>query len=369
MVRCRREVLEAPATVHGGDALLVAPRPLDFSSNVSPLGPPPRAIDALKRSLDLTKYYPDHECRAVKEAVSGYLGVEPGQVVVGCGVTELIRAIALAFIDRGDVVVTLSPTFSEYEASAALMGAGVRYVELKAEDGFKLSSDGVVESLDPTVKAVFICNPNNPTGGLMELSELRRVVEEAGRLGAVVVVDESYQEFLERPCTATSLIEDYPNLVVLRSITKPFGMPGLRVGYAVASEETARVVERARVTWSVGVLEQVAAAEALKDRSYLERLRRLIAEEKPYMARQLSSLGLKVYPSAANFLLVDVSALNVEAPELRRRLLGRGILIRDCSSFRGLGPSYVRLAIRLREENEALIEALREEVEPPCGGG
>ncbi|RLF14847.1 MAG: histidinol-phosphate transaminase [Thermoprotei archaeon] len=356
----RRVVLRLRPGVHGGEALSLGVEVVDFSSNVSPLGPPPRALRAIKESLNLLNLYPDPQCRAVKEAVAEYLGsVGPDNVIVGCGSTELIHLFALTFVEEGDEALIPCPTFSEYEVCVAKMGGLVKPLMLKQEQGFSLDPEAVLESLSRRTKAIFLCNPNNPTGYLAPREALLKIVREAHEAGALVLIDESYVEFVDEPASLVDLVNSYSNLLVLRSITKPFGMPGLRIGYAVASEEVAGLISRVKTPWSVSVLAQAAAVEALRDRRYLERVKSLVARERRYVYERFRRLrGVWAFPTKANFFLVDVGGTGKTSTTLKADLMKRGILVRDCSSFRGLGRSYIRVAVRRRLENEALLRAL-----------
>ena len=356
----RRAVLKLRPGVHGGEALSLNVKVVDFSSSVSPLGPPPRALGAVRKSLGLLSLYPDPQCGAVKEAVAEYLGsVDPVNVIVGCGATELIHLFALTFVEEGDEALIPCPTFSEYEVCVAKMGGLVKPLMLKREHGFSLNPEAVLQRLNKRTKVIFLCNPNNPTGYLAPREDLLRIVREAHEADALVLVDESYVEFVDEPASVVDLVNSYSNLLVLRSITKPFGMPGLRIGYAVASEEVVGLMSRVKVPWSVSIPAQAAAVEALRDRRYLERLRSLVARERRYVFEGLRKLrGVRAFPSKANFFLVDVEGAGKTSTALKAELLKRGILVRDCSSFRGLGRSYIRVAVRRRLENEALLRAL-----------
>ncbi len=346
--------------VHGGEALSLGAKVLDFSSNVSPLGPPPGVLRAIRGSLSLLGFYPDPQCKAVKEAIAEYLGgIGLDNIIVGCGVTELIHLFALTFIEKGDEALIPCPTFSEYEVCVAKMGGRARLLRLKREQGFKLDHEIILRSLNRRTKAIFLCNPNNPTGYLTPREVLLKIVREAHESGVLVLIDESYVEFVDEPASMVDLVNSYSNLLVLRSISKPFGMPGLRIGYGVASKEVVKMMSKAKTPWSVSVLAQVAAAEALRDQGYLDRVRALVAREKRYVFKGLKTLkAFRALPSEANFLLIDVKGTGKTSTALKAELLKHGILVRDCSSFKGLGRDYIRIAIRRRFENEMLLKSL-----------
>ncbi|HID17510.1 TPA: aminotransferase class I/II-fold pyridoxal phosphate-dependent enzyme [Candidatus Bathyarchaeota archaeon] len=213
-------------------------------------------------------------------------------------------------------------------------------------------------------KVIFLCNPNNPTGALAPREDLLEIIEGALKEDALVFLDEDFIDFVEDGASLVGEVEDYRNLFVLRSFTKAYGLAGLRVGYVAACKEAAGLLAKAKTPWNVNCLAQAAALAALNDESYLERTRRFVEAERSFLAGELKRLkALKVFPSSANFIFVDVRRAGLTAAQLKEEMLKRGILIRDCSSFRGLDEFYVRVAVRTREENERLLEALREVVE------
>ncbi|RLG94907.1 hypothetical protein DRO37_04155 [Candidatus Bathyarchaeota archaeon] len=364
----RREVRDLRPCIHGGEVWEVTSRTglrrdeiLDFSANVNPLGPSPLALESIKNNLDCIPYYPDSDCNLLREAIAKYLGdVSRENVILGNGSTEIIHLFAEVFIERGDLALIPVPTFGEYEKAVRKMGGKPRYIRLSRD--FHIDLESFLREMEGA-KIIFLCNPNNPTSTLILHDSLLRIIEKACEEDALVFLDESFIEFVDEKerFSMVSEVKNYPNLFVLRSFTKVFGLAGLRVGYGVAHSEVASLLFRAKVPWNVNCLAQAAAIAALNDDEYLRRTWRLIKDEKAFLLRELRRIkGFKVFPAHANFILINIRDSGFTAAELKERLLKYGILIRDCSSFRGLDEYYIRVAVRTRRENEKFINSLRD---------
>jgi threonine-phosphate decarboxylase len=263
-------------------------------------------------------------------------------------------------MQRGDRVVIVEPTFGEYERAVRKAGGRVEHLVLCQD--FEFDAEAVKRSLSG-VKAVFLCNPNNPTSLLVRREELVEVLEKALHLGVLVFLDEDFIEFVDgkKQYSLVGDVERFPNLFVLRTFTKFYGLTGLRVGYGVASEEIVEVLCRAKMPWSVNCFGQVAALAALEDEEHARRTQEVIRVEREFLVRELSEIGgFKVYPADANYVFFNVRKSGVTAAKLKAGMLRRGVLIRDCSSFWGLDEFYVRVAVRTRQENEGLVAAFRE---------
>ena len=364
----RREVRDLRPCIHGGEVWEVISRTglrkdeiLDFSANVNPLGPSPLALESIKNNLDCIPYYPDSDCNLLREAIAKYLGGVSGEnVILGNGSTEVIHLFAEVFIERGDLALIPVPTFGEYEKAVRKMGGKPRYIRLSRD--FHIDLGSFLREMKGA-KIIFLCNPNNPTSTLILHDSLLKIIEKAYEEDALVFLDESFIEFVdeEERFSMVSEVENYPNLFVLRSFTKVFGLAGLRVGYGVAHSEVASLLLRAKVPWNVNCLAQAAAIAALNDDEYLRRTWRLIKDERAFLLRELRRIrGFKVFPAHANFILINIRDSGFTAAELKERLLNYGILIRDCSSFRGLDEYYIRVAVRTRWENEKFIKSLKD---------
>jgi histidinol-phosphate aminotransferase len=364
-IRPRPEVKKLTPAVHGGpDYAELAAQGLspdeviDFSANANPYGPSPQVRAALaKVSLDR---YPDAQAIALRERLAQVHGLTADHIIVGNGTAELIWLLGMAYLRRGDPVVIIGPTFGEYRAAAGLMGAGVAEYRAPATADFRpdvAAIEALIGRRRP--RLTFLCNPNNPTG-IYLAREAVEALAAACREG-LLVVDEAYRAFVAGPWPSEPLIERGPglspaegNVVLLRSMTKDHALAGLRLGYALAPPEVVATLKKVQPSWSVNAVAQAAGLAALSDADHLPETLPKIAAAKAYLLEELARLGLRVVPSAANFLLVEVG----DGQSLRRKLLSHGLMVRDCTSF-GL-PEYVRIAARRLEECRQLIKTLRQ---------
>jgi threonine-phosphate decarboxylase len=356
--------------VHGGEILDAAGKSgfrreeiLDFSSSVNPLGPSEKALEAAKSSFKEIATYPDSNSNELRQAIADHFdGLSKNNVVVGNGSTELMYLFAETFMKKGDTAVIPAPTFGEYESAVRKTGETPKFVKL--DKNFNVDADVFAREM-AGAKIVFLCNPNNPTSILIPSETLTGIIEEALEQDSLVFLDEDFLEFVEneKALSMINKIKAYPNLFILRSFTKIFGLTGLRVGYGIASEEIINVLLCAKIPWNVNCLAQAAAVAALKDEEHLRVTRELIKNEKAFLSTELEKIkSFKVFPPDANFFFIDIRKSGLTATELKNKLLHQGILIRDCTSFMGLDPYYIRVAVKTREENERLIEALKRTV-------
>ncbi len=352
----RLELVNLAPGVHGGvdDAELArlgmkAGAVLDFSANLNPHGPAPAVRDILAQCpLDR---YPDPECRRLRQALADPWGVSPSRILAGNGASELIWLCALAFVQNSDKVFQLGPTYGEYGRAARLMGGSVITWQAREEDQFAVNLPQVGKALDRLrPRLVFLCNPNNPTGVSIPPDEIacwaRRHPE------TVFVVDEAYQFTWQPQCSARNIGAD--NVVVIRSMTKDFGLAGLRLGYAFGTEEMMGWLARVQPPWSVNALAQAAGLAALGEIDYYRQTWQLLARAKEKLVAGLQALGLRPLPSPVPFFLVPVR----NGSAWRQSLFRRGILVRDCASF-GL-PGHIRIAGRTTEDNARLLTAIEQ---------
>ncbi|MBC7325686.1 MAG: pyridoxal phosphate-dependent class II aminotransferase, partial [Moorella sp. (in: Bacteria)] len=259
-------------------------------------------------------------------------------------------------------VLIAEPTFSEYRRAALIAGAEVVILELEPHSSFALDLGRWRQNLEG-VDLAFLCNPNNPTGRLLERSLLNEIVELCREREVFLVVDESFIDFISRwpELSLVSRAAGSRGLFILRSLTKIFALPGLRLGYGVAHPEVVARLEARRDPWSVNILAQMAGVQALADKDFLKRTQELIGQEKEHLYHGLAGLaGFRPFYPEVNFILTDIAASGLMAPWLATRLARERILIRDCSSFPGLGPGYIRLAVRDRRANTTLLAVLRQ---------
>jgi threonine-phosphate decarboxylase len=351
--------------VHGGNIYEVAQRYklrseaiIDFSSNINPLGPSPRVLRALRSHLRWISRYPEVHARGLVRDLARFHGLPEETIVVGNGSTALIYRLPYALLTKTALV--LHPTFSEYERAFGLGGCRIDLVMRDEASGFQPPWQRLFEALRRGYGVVMLCNPNNPTGDVIAKQALTEFVEEAARLGTVVVVDEAFMDFQEGATLKYEVLRR-SNLIVLRSMTKCYALAGLRLGFLVASPPLAKRVREADEPWAVSALAQIAGRESLKDRNYLRRTLALIATERQYLVERVAGIpGLVVYPSVTNFLLLKITRPGWDAPRLQQSLIRQRILVRDCRSFPGLGGGFIRIAVRGRTDNSRLLSALQQ---------
>ena len=352
--------LTASPRSHGGKHYIknIKGEIIDFSTNVNPLGPSGRVVSIIKKNLNLISSYPEPDSTEFKEAVSDYLGIDEECVVAGNGANELIHLFADAFVKNGDKVVIPIPTFFEYEFACDKNSATISYVDL---DNLVLNFDSILEAMDKETKVVFICNPNNPTGLLADRDHIQKILELAYNNNTLVMIDECFIEFIDDPerNSFVNAVNDYDNLVVLRTLTKAFGLAGLRAGYCVANRKIAQLLNKVKIPWNVNALAQKAAVVALQDKEHLKKTRQLVKREKQYLQTQIGKIG-KFTPcrSDANFFLIKLDG--IDSLSLKERLFKKRILVRDCSTFTGMSTDYIRISTQQRRDNTLLINALKE---------
>jgi threonine-phosphate decarboxylase len=346
---------------HGGNIHRYSRTMVDFSANLNPIGVPESFKQALRERTDAFAVYPDPAYRSVKRQVAAYLGVRPEWVVVGSGAVDLIyQAIQTAAKTR---VYGLSPTFSEYRRAASLHK--LDYCEMPVfQSGYAaLEIERLLNLVRPN-SAVVLCNPNNPTGTLASRQELARVAERLAAQNCCLIIDEAFIEFTDAGAAETMLAvaEDYRELLVIRAATKFFGMPGLRLGYGITANHAWRErMQAVAQPWSVNTAAVIAAEVIFDDGEYLARTKSWLREEKPYLYQRLTGFSdLQVYPSQANFYLVKSLRADLDAYRLQERLLKQKILIRTPQGFSGLTPYHFRVAVKGRDDNDCLLQALQE---------
>ena len=344
------------ACSHGG-IYSVNPRlvRLDYSSSINPLGTPKKAIAAVKMSANsLVQTYPDPECRELKKSLSRYLGIDSEWFTVGNGAIEIIYWFAHTTTSvRGRVVIP-TPTFCEYEVASQKVGAEVTLVPL---NNFDLDTDKIIEKARGA-DAVFLCNPNNPTG-MLATKQIMKIIENIDN-STKILLDECFIELADNPEANTMIdqISEFDNLVILRSLTKSFGLAGLRVGYCVCNPTLAKKLSTNKIPWNVNSLAQVAGVAALRERRCLSKARALIKKERRFLHDNIEKLeSFHPIRSDSNFFLVHLQGRN--STQFRDRLLKKsGVLVRDCSTFTGMGAQYIRIAIKKHSENILLLKAL-----------
>ncbi len=325
-----------------------------LASNENPLGPSPRAIEAVQRVLAGVHRYPDGASFALRSKLVEKLGVAPEQLVFGCGADELLELVAKSFLGPGDEAVFAWPSFAMYPIVTKGMGATPVPVPLDADLVHDL--DAMAAAITERTRVVMVCNPNNPTGTSVGAAAFDRFAASLPD-DVVLLIDEAYVDFARRADFPDALgwVARRPGTVTVRTFSKIAGLAGLRVGYAVADRELAGYLERARHPFNVNLLAEAAAVAALDDHEHLDRTVRQNTEGLGYLRRELGALGIETWPSEANFVLAKPGAGTYE------RLLREGVIVRPLVGF-GM-PDHVRITVGRPEENERLVKALRRLVE------
>lgn len=349
---------------HGGDLRtaeeafgIPAEQFVDFSSNMNPLGPPSGVKKALHDYAEIIGQYPDPAVRGLRRKLAERHQIDEQSIVVGNGAAELIDLIVRALQPK---LTTLAiPCFDEYGDAIQKIGGAVYEIKLSADNQFEL----IINSEDVYVAAAagslfIIGSPNNPTGQLVDPEHIRSLL----RMGAYVVVDEAFMDFVPDE-SRLSLIQEatrHERLFVIRSMTKFYSIPGIRLGYIVGMPRSLSGLKRLQVPWSVNSLAQLIGESVLEDSEFEQKSIHWLQQERPWLIAQLESIGFVVNPSAANYLLLRIpSSAGLSASMLQLEMGKQGVLIRDASRFTGLDHTYIRVAIKLREQNEQLVAAFK----------
>ncbi|MCW4024195.1 MAG: threonine-phosphate decarboxylase CobD [Candidatus Bathyarchaeota archaeon] len=352
--------------VHGGEVLDAAEKTgfhrediLDFSSSVNPLGPSQKVLNTIVDSFSRIQAYPDSNSNELRAVIAKHYCVTKNNIIMGNGSTELMYLFCEVFLKPGEYAAMPAPTFGEYESAVRKTGSAVRFIKLEGD--FQIDADSFLEQVKGA-KIIFICTPNNPTSMLAPTAELTKIIQTAMERDCLVFLDEDFLEFIEgeRELSMVSKINIYPNLFILKSFTKIYGLTGLRIGYGIANQDIIDVMTCSKIPWNLNCLGQAAAVTALQDNEHLQRTLTLIKTEKAYLQEGLRQIsGFKLFPADANFFFIDIRKTGFTAAQLSQKMLEQGLLIRDCTSFRGLDEYFVRIAVKTRSENERLLNALR----------
>lgn len=340
---------------------------LDASASLNPLGTPFEQPDPeldmqdlLRKGLDKLEQYPDNRYLEYRRAAADFvgMGLTYENIIPGNGSTEIIRLVAECVIAEGDVVLIPRPTFSEYELQCSVMGARIRYIE--QDNILDLDNDVLDEA-----KILFVCNPNNPTGKLFMKDEIGKLAAQCEAHKTILFVDEAYIELADPDQTVADLVENNDYLFIQRSLTKTFAIPGIRMGFGIASTKFACVLNNARLSWNMGCVSDTIATALLSmeggvNSRYLRDSRVFIEQEREFLMQKLSRRGFQPAESSVNYIYVDISELSLNSSELTERMASHGVLIRDCSSFQDNGTNHLRIAIRTREENERIADTIRQ---------
>jgi threonine-phosphate decarboxylase len=326
---------------------------LDFSSNVNPLGFPSKVRDVFK-DLSQVSVYPDPDSNELRTHLQKYTSISKNQIIVGNGATEIIYNYCNAFLRKQKVLIPI-PTFGEYESAAKLNGAILYF--FKTMNLNKNLSD--FQDIIPQKSHIFLCNPNNPTGVLINRKNMLKILESAQNKSTMVFLDECFIELVPAGNESViSYLKEFDNLFILRSLTKSFGLAGLRIGYGLGNKKMIEILQKIKIPWNVSGIAQKSSIKALSDKSHLPKTLNLIKKESKFLINSISKIkGFTCYNSDTNFILIKSK---MKSSQIQDKLLQKNILIRNCNTFHGLDNNFIRIAIRTHKENLKLIEALGE---------
>lgn len=325
-----------------------------LASNENPLGPSPKAVAAMRQALETVELYPDGGAFHLRNALADKLGFAPENIVIGNGSNEIIEFFGHAFLKPGDEIVTTKHAFIAYKLIATLFGA--RTIETPVPE-FEPDLEALLRAITPKTKLVFVANPNNPTGTLVNQKKIDTFVSRLPE-NVVTVFDEAYFEFIDHPPDVLQYIRSGTNIAVLRTFSKIHGLANLRIGYGLGSRELIEVLQKTRQPFNLNGIGQVAAIAALKDVEHQQETKRVVDEGRAYLQERLSELGTAFVPGAANFVMVNVG----DGPAIFNKLLHRKVIVRPLSGY-GL-PEWVRISVGTMEQNKKCIAALKEVLAP-----
>lgn len=327
---------------------------IDLSANINPLGPPPILKEKWSSYFEKIVDYPDPNGNRLKELISSKENLPKESILLGNGGAELITLVGRLF--SGKSVLIVQPTFSEYEKACRANGCHVVYHQFN--ESWELDMEALIEKLDK-VDAVFLCNPNNPTGVCFSYESTRRIAEACNQKGVYLVIDEAFYDFPKNYQSLTPILNDFPTVIILRSMTKMFTIPGLRLGYLLASESIVKILSSFQPHWSVNALAMLVGEECLKDELFINQTIDYIGTEREKLFEFFTQEEFSFSPSETNFYILRDPQLDDQFP-LFKFLLQHGVVPRHTMNFPGLEGKWLRFAIKSKSENDRLLELLKE---------
>ncbi len=366
MVKVKKIVMELDPYVPGRSIDEIASKyninPDDIiklGSNENPLGVSKKAVETLERGLDSIHQYPESNLEDLKDKVASYAGVKASNIIIGGdGADEILDVLGKALIEPGDEFIVPIPSYMYYEFTLRIYDGVPVYAKWDVEEN-KLDVGSVIDAISNKTKIIFLCTPNNPTGGLINQNDIKRVLDSTDTL---VVVDEAYIEFAEG--NNLNLLDEYDNLLILRTFSKVFGLAGMRIGYAISNPEFIELLHRVKPVFSLTKLSYAAASATLEDEEYIKNSIKIGIQSREFLYENMSKFhNIHVYPSKANYLLVDIRKTGINSGEFTEELLRRGVIVRDCKSFKGLDDYWIRVSVGTLEEDKRFIQILKSIIE------
>lgn len=334
---------------------------ISYAANVNPLGVSPKLLNYLQNHLDVITSYPDRNYNALRNSIANYTGANFSHILVGNGATEIIGFMA-QFINPKKALI-IAPTYSEYAREIGLSGGQVDYFVLKEEANFNLNLKELDIQLKKKYDMLILCNPNNPTSSVLDQSQLTKILKSCKKYGTFAMIDETYVEFAPNyeKTTAIPLVEDFHNFIVLRGTSKFYAVPGLRLGYAITSNESLiRLINEKRDPWTINAIANEAGIHMFDDEDYISSTKTLIHDEQVRMFQLFDQCStFKVYKPSANFLLLKILDPNLTSSIYFERAIKKGFMIRDCSDFVGLDQQFIRFCFMDPKDNDNLAALLQ----------
>ena len=330
---------------------------IKLGSNENPWGPSPKAMKAIEDEIASINRYPESQLHELVSEIAQYSGVKDSQVIIGGdGADEIIDVLAKTFINPDDEFIVPLPSYMYYEYLLKQYGARPVYAKWDLDEN-RLDEESIFDSITEKTKMIFLCSPNNPTGTLIDKEVLINIASKNPEV--LIVIDEAYFEYSE--VTNKDLIDEFNNIFIIRTMSKVLGLAGMRIGYGLACEEIIEYMHRIKPVFSLTRLSFVAALNTFRDKEYITESIRKGIESRQYLYDEISKIdGLHVFPSKSNFMLIRVKDTGFTASELALELMKKGIIVRDCTSFKGLDEYWIRISICTLEEDEKFIDILKE---------
>lgn len=353
---------------HGSDIEIIAKKYdmsvdsiIPYASNVNPMGMSPMAKQALIDNVEAISSYPERDYATLREQISQYTKAAPENMILGSGTSDLIRLTFETVKPQRTMII--GPTYGEYSRMAAIAGSEVEKYMLQNLDDFEIDVDMFIKNLNDSIDMLILCNPNNPTGKLISKGQLDTILDACLKHNIFVVVDEAYIEFVKDTelVTAISLTKKYDNLIVFRSVSKFFAAPGIRFGYAITSNsDFLEAAGNSANPWNVNTFACVAGV-MFTDEHYINLTKSLIQTERNLITSAMSSRkSIKVFKPSANFILIKLLKEDQTAAEVFDYCLKKGLMIRDCSDYEGLGNKFVRFCFLKPEQNDLMVNTILE---------
>ena len=370
-MKARKEVMELDPYVPGRSKEEIAQEfgvkkedIIKLGSNENPFGPAESAKQAVIAELDNMNRYPESNLEELKSVMGEYVGLPAEQIIVGGdGADEILDTLAKTFIEEGDEFIVPLPSYMYYEFLFKPYGAVPRYAKWDLNTN-TLNLDSVLDAINEKTKFLFLCTPNNPTGALISQDELRAILdktskEKGGVCDAIVIIDEAYTEYAET--TNVNLLDEYDNIFIIRTLSKVMGLAGMRIGYGLSSKEIIDFMQRIKPVFSLTKLSYVAALATLQDKEFIEYSIEKGIESREYLYNEISRMKkVNVLKSYSNYMAIDLHDSGFTAAEISREFMKRGMIVRDCTSFKGLDEYWIRISICTLEEDKKFIEAMKE---------